>query len=236
MTEADQADQAERAERADQADQTEQAERADGGDQTASSAEATGSPPRFSARDLVNVAVFGVIFLVVAWSISMLGVISPVVWLVTLPLEIVACGIPFALFLTRVKRGGLVAVFGLIVALFFLLAGNTLISSLGIVALGAAADLIFRAGGGGKWASILAYTVFSLGFFTPFLPVLFDREAYFASSTWTDMGAAYTAAANALLTGPVLGLMAGAVLVAGFAGGLIGAAILRKHFVRAGLA
>ncbi|MDR1077976.1 MAG: MptD family putative ECF transporter S component, partial [Propionibacteriaceae bacterium] len=73
-------------------------------------------------------------------------------------------------------------------------------------------------------------------FFTPFLPLFIDREAYFATAVWEPMGQAYVEATNRLLSLPVLGLLALAIGVAGLAGGLIGSATLRKHFVRAGLA
>lgn len=84
--------------------------------------------------------------------------------------------------------------------------------------------------------AIWAYTVFALSIFTPVLPLLVDRNAYLTTSSWTQMGDEYVNAAGALLTGPVLGMMALVILVAGFLGGLLGSAVLRKHFVRAGLA
>jgi energy-coupling factor transport system substrate-specific component len=50
------------------------------------------------------------------------------------------------------------------------------------------------------------------------------------------MGEEYVASADALTTLPVLGVLALAIAVAGLLGGLLGSAVLRKHFVRAGLA
>ncbi|MDR2374007.1 MAG: MptD family putative ECF transporter S component [Bifidobacteriaceae bacterium] len=204
------------------------------GDQTASAA---ARPSRLSARDLLSVAIFAVIFLVVVWAISMLGVISPLVWLMVTPLQIIAAAIAFMLFLTRVRHLGVISLFGLVIALFFLLAGNSLLSSAVIAAMGVVADLICRAGGyHSKWASIWAYTVFSLAFFSPFLPLFIDREGYFATATWESMGQEYIDATNKLLTGPVLCGLAVAIAASGFVGALIGSATLRKHFVRAGLA
>ncbi|MDR2454642.1 MAG: MptD family putative ECF transporter S component [Bifidobacteriaceae bacterium] len=196
-----------------------------------------GRAARLSARDLLSVAIFAVIFLVAVWAIAMLGVISPLVWLLATPLQIIVGAIPFMLFLTRVQRLGVVSLFGVVIALFYLLAGNSPLSSALIALLGVAADVVCRAGSyRSKWSSIWAYTVFSLGFFTPFLPLFADREAYFATTTWESMGADYIEQANQLLTLPVLGGLAAVVAAAGFAGALIGSATLRKHFARAGLA
>ncbi|MFT3968713.1 MAG: MptD family putative ECF transporter S component [Micropruina sp.] len=192
---------------------------------------------RFGARDLLNTAIFAVIFVVAVYAIGMLGIISPLVWLVAVLLQVIAGGIVVMLFFTRVRHGGMVTLFATVVALFYLLNGNTPVSTLAIIALGLVAEVLLWAGGyRSKWAAIGAYTVFALSFFTPFLPLLTDRQAYFASSAWTEMGPEYAHAADALFSAGVIGAVASAIAVAGFLGALLGSALLRKHFVRAGLA
>lgn len=199
---------------------------------------ATGSARlHFSARDLVNVAIFVVIYIVQEFAIGMLGVISPLVWLLLVPVIIIVGGIVYTLFCTRVKHPGMATLFGILVALFYQTQGHPLVGSVAIVGLAVIADVILWLGKyRSKWAVIGAYTIFSLGFYTPFLPLVWDREAYFGEDVWKQMGAEYVQAANALFTGPVLAGLVGVVLVAGFLGGLLGSALLKKHFVRAGLA
>jgi energy-coupling factor transport system substrate-specific component len=180
---------------------------------------------------------FAVLFIVVTYAVNMVGLVSPLVWVLTVPVSVAACGIVFMLFLTRVKRFGLVTLFAVSLSLFYLITGNTLVSTVGIVLLGLGADLVARAGRyRSKWAAVGAYTFFGVSFLTPFLPIVIDREGHFASSTWEQMGADYTEAADRLLTLPVLGALAAATIVAGFLGALLGAAVLRKHFEKAGLA
>lgn len=192
---------------------------------------------RFSARDLLNVAIFAVILIVLTYTIGMLGIISPLVWVLAIPLQALAGGIPVALFLTRVRHAGMFTLFAAVVALFYLLSGNTVVGTLCVIGFGLLAEVILWAGRyRSRWAVIWAYTVFALSFLTPFLPLLIDRAAYFASASWAEMGAEYIAAADALLTGPVLIGVGLAIAVAGFLGGLLGSAMLGKHFVRAGLA
>jgi len=192
---------------------------------------------RFSARDLVSVAIFAVIFIVVSYAIGMLGIISPLIWLLIVPLSVIVDGIPFMLFLTRVTHAGMVTLFGAIVGLFYLLTGSPLVATVGIILLAVIAELILWAGRyRSKWAAVCTYAVFSLGFFTAFLPLLYDRENYLKSPSWTQMSPEYVQTADELLSAPVLWVVALSILIAGFLGRLLGSAILRKHFVRAGLA
>ncbi len=192
---------------------------------------------RFTARDLTGTAIFAVIMIVVKYAIGMLGILSPLVWLVIMPVSVLVNGIVFMLFVTRVRHAGMVTLLGVVVALFYLLTGNTIFSTIGIVVLAMLAEVVLWIGGyRSRWAAIWSYTVFALSFFTPFLPLVFDRENYLASPSFTTMGEEYVAGADALTTLPVLGVLALAIAVAGFLGGLVGSAVLRKHFVRAGLA
>jgi energy-coupling factor transport system substrate-specific component len=47
---------------------------------------------RMSARDLLNVAIFAVIYFVVVYAIALLGIINPLVMMLTLPLSIIVAG------------------------------------------------------------------------------------------------------------------------------------------------
>lgn len=192
---------------------------------------------RFSARDLMTTAIFTVLLIVVTYAIGMLGIISPVAWLLTVPLDALACGIVVMLFLARVRHAGMMLLLTVVVAIFFVVSGTTPLAALGIIVLGLIAELILWVGRyRSRWAAVWAYTVFGLSLFAPFLPLLIDRESYFASSVWQDMGDDYRAASDTLLAAPVIGIMAGVVVLASFLGGLLGSAVVRKHFVRAGLA
>lgn len=191
----------------------------------------------FSARDLMNVAIFAVIYFVLVFAIAMLGVISPLVSLLVLPLAAVAAGVPFMLFLTRVRHGGMVTLFGTVVALVYLLMGHPWQSTVVTIVCAALADLVLRAGAyRSAWAAIWSYTVFSAWFIGPWIPLFLDRDAYLHSPAMEAMGEEYVEAFDATVTVPaVLGLAAASV-VCGFLGALLGSVLLRKHFRKAGLA
>lgn len=192
---------------------------------------------RFSARDLLSTAIFAVIFIVVGYAIGMLGLISPVTWLLVVPLGALVNGITFMLFVTRVKHAGMVTLFALIVALFYLIGGNNLLSTAGVVLVGVIADLVLSVGRyHSRRAAIGSYTVLGLAYGTPFLPLFIDRDSYFNTADWEQMGEEYRRGAELLLSPQVVVIFAIGLVVASFLGGLLGAAMLKKHFVKAGLA
>lgn len=191
----------------------------------------------FSARDLVNTAVFAVIFIVVGYAIGMLGVISPLVWLLALPVAVLVNGITFMLFVTRVRHAGMVTLFAVVIALFYLIGGNNLISTASVIVIGVIADLILAIGRyRSSIAAIWSYTVFGLAYATPFIPLFIDPEGYFATDSWKQMGEEYRQAFERLLSPTVVTIFIVALAVAALLGALLGRATLRKHFVKAGLA
>lgn len=192
---------------------------------------------KFSARDLLSVAIFGVIYFVVVYAIAMLGIIGPLAMLLTLPLAIVAAGIPYMLFLTRVKHAGMVTLFGLVVGAVYLVSGQPLISFLLTIVVSLVAEVVLWLGRYcSRWAAIWTYAVYSLWFIGPLLPLVINRQEYLASQGMSVMGPEYVAAFDQLFSLTVVWIYNVSTLVFGFLGGLLGSAILRKHFVRAGLA
>jgi len=192
---------------------------------------------RFSARDLLSVAIFAVIYFVIVFVVAMLGIVSPLVMLITLPLSPIAAGIPYMLFLTRVRHAGMVALFGIVVALIFLMMGHPWQSTLITVAASLLAELVLWAGKyRSRWAAIWAYTVFSVWFIGPWVPFFLDRDAYLLAQSKGTMGSDYMSAFADTVTIPAVLIMVAASVVCGFLGALLGTATLRKHFRKAGLA
>lgn len=192
---------------------------------------------RFSARDLISVAIFAVIYFIVIFAISMLGIISPLVMLLTLPLSAIAAGIPFMLFLTKVRHAGMVTLFGIVLGLLDLMIGHPWQAALVLVAVSVLGDLILWAGRyRSTWAAIWTYTVFSCWFIGPWIPFFANRDEYLRSHTVGEMGGDYTQAFEQIVSAPAVLAMVVAGVVCGFLGALLGTKLLRKHFRKAGLA
>jgi len=167
----------------------------------------------------------------------MLGIISPLAMLITLPLAPIIAGIPYMLFLTRVRHAGLVTLFGVVVALVYLLMGHPWQSTVLTIVTSLLAELVLWAGKyRSKWAAIWAYTVFSVWFVGPWIPFFLDPAGYLRAQATGSMGADYMEQFADVVTVPAILVMVGIGIVCGFLGGLLGTALLRKHFVKAGLA
>lgn len=192
---------------------------------------------RMSPRDLINIGMFAALYLVIVFAINMLGFINPAVMLVALAASMVAGGIPFMLFLTRVKHAGMITIFGVIVSGLLLLTGHPPISFALTVALSLVAEVIVWAGRyRSRIASVVAYTVYTVCFVGPMLPLFYAREDCFASAGMQQMGQTYIDQMDRLLSPAVLIGYDVSTLVFGFLGALLGLRLMSKHFTRAGLA
>ncbi|MGC4152966.1 MAG: MptD family putative ECF transporter S component [Propionicimonas sp.] len=197
--------------------------------------------PRFSltfrARDFLTVAIFAVIYIVVIFAVAMLGIISPLVMVLTLPLAPLIAGIPYLLFLSRVRHGGMVTLFGIVFGLASMGWGHPWQSALVIIGVSLLAEVVLFAGRyRSKWAAIWAYTIFSAWMIGPWIPFFLDPAGYIAQQATQSMGSDYATQMEAVMAVPVvLGVWA-AGIVFGFLGGLLGSSVLRKHFRKAGLA
>ncbi|GAA2826053.1 MptD family putative ECF transporter S component [Nonomuraea rubra] len=192
---------------------------------------------RMSPKDLINIGVFGALYLVVVYAISMLGFINPPVMLVALAASIVAGGIPFTLFLTRVRHAGMVTVFGIITGGLFLLTGHPPISFAITVACALLAEVVIWAGGyRSRRLSVPAYAVYSAWYVGPMMPLFYARDDYFSSPSMQMMGTDYVNQMQALLSPGMLLAFDVSTVVFGLLGGLLGLRLTRKHFAKAGLA
>lgn len=192
---------------------------------------------RMSARDLINVGIFAALYSVTVLMFSMVGVISPVVMLFALALGVIAAGVPFVLFLTRVRHGGMVLLFCVIFGGVYQLMGQPTVSFFVTLFAGSLVEIVLYAGRyASKRSLVLANAAMSLWFIGPWLPLFYAREDFFAEANVEAMGEDYIAAMDDLLsTELMLGYAACAVLL-GLIGGAVGVRMLRRHFERAGLA
>ncbi|MFF4986174.1 MptD family putative ECF transporter S component [Streptosporangium saharense] len=192
---------------------------------------------RMSPKDLINIGVFGALYLVIVFGINMLGFINPTVMLVAFVASIVAGGIPFMLFLTRVRHAGMVTIFAIVTAGLLVLTGHPLVSFVISIVCGLVAEVIIWAGRyGSRRLSVLAYAVYSVWFVGPVMPIFYDREGYYADPAMQMMGAEYISQMQALMSPAVLIAFDVSTILFGLLGGLLGLRLMRKHFEKAGLA
>jgi energy-coupling factor transport system substrate-specific component len=186
-------------------------------------------------KDLINVGIFTTIYIVVIFALAMLGYIPVFIPLLSVLVPLIG-GIPFMLFLTKVKQFGMMLIMAILVGLFFLIGGMGIYTlPIGVVST-LIAEFILKSGGyesAGK--AILAYGLFSIGIFGNFLPIYIARDAYYDRLAAGNYGAGYADTLMRFMpdwSAPVLFVCC---FVFGLLGALLGRAVLKKHFERAGI-
>ena len=189
---------------------------------------------KLETKDLITTGIFTAIYFALMFACGMLGYI-PLLYILLPAVIPLVCGIPFMLFLTKIKCFGMVSIMGAICGGLMVLTGHTFVPLITGVVCGLAADLIFMAGHYKSVKSAVAgYAVFSLWIVGMLVPLWVMRDT-FEKLFLTSMGEDYTTQVFALFDRmawafPIM------TLVAGVAGAFLGFAVLKKHFKRAGIA
>lgn len=194
------------------------------------------SSSRLNGKDFINIGIFTVFYYVLVAVGGFLGFVP-----FFIPLLSVICpllgGIPFMLFLTRVKKFGMISLMGTLIGLFLFLGGmGIMVFPVGIV-FGVLADLYIRSGSYQNIRKgIVGYGIFSIIMMGNFLPIILNRESYAADLIAGGYGADYAATLMTVMPDWILPILLVACFVSGIAGGFIGKAALKKHFKKAGMA
>jgi energy-coupling factor transport system substrate-specific component len=190
---------------------------------------------KIETKELINLGIFTALYYVTFFTAGMIGYIPFLMPLVPAACSLVA-GIPFMLFLTKVRKFGMVTLLGTLVSLLMTISGHPWFVALpsGIV-LSFLGDLIMRAGGYQKWKFIcLGYIVFSEWLAGLLSSLFFFREQYFAQLR-EGYGDAYTDTLMSITPLWIFPLVVLVTALGALGGAFLGRAILKKHFIRAGI-
>ena len=189
---------------------------------------------KLEAKDLITVGIFAAIYFVVFFIIGMMGYVPIIYVLLPLLLPIV-CGIPYMLFLTKVKCFGMVTIMAIICGAIMLLTGHTPLPLIAGAIFGFLADLIFRAGHyQSKKLSVIGYAVFSLWIMGMLMPFWLMRDVY-EKMMLDSMGVDYTSVIMNMFD-TIAWVFPIMCVVGGVIGAFFGFAVLKKHFKKAGIA
>ena len=190
---------------------------------------------KLQAKDLINVGIFTAIYFVIFFAGMMLGYIPIFIPLLGLVCPIL-CGIPFMLYLTKVKRFGMVSLTGVILGLINLIAGSGIMVLVAGVICGFAGDLILKAGKYQSWScTLLGYGVFSLWIMGYVSRMFLTRTEFFASLV-SSYGQEYVDALMSYTPDWMFPVLFVVTFIGGILGALLGKSVLKKHFVKAGIA
>jgi energy-coupling factor transport system substrate-specific component len=189
---------------------------------------------RLTGKDLINVGIYSAIYIVIVMVLAMLGYI-PIMMPLLCVIGPIAGGIPFMLFLTKAKKFGMILIMSIIMGILMALTGMGLYA-LPVAAVSALiAELIWKRANYSKaGSSVVVCGFFNIWIWGNFIPLFTNPAGYF--STRTSFGAAYEAALTALLPPWMNPVLLISCVVCGMIGGLLGRALLKKHFIKAGIA
>lgn len=190
---------------------------------------------KLQAKDLINIGLFTVLYFIIGCCVAIPIGFVPIFLPILGALWTLITGIPFMLFATRVKKFGMVTIMAVLSGLLMGLTGMGFWGvPMGLI-FGILGDLVMKSG---NYASvkktILGYGVFSLWMVGTYIPMYFMVEQSYAdfASSFGDEYA--TKVMSVMPTWSIVLVIAG---IFGFAvlGGLLGKAVLKKHFAKAGI-
>lgn len=188
-----------------------------------------------TVKDCINIGVFAALYIVIFFVTSFIGYI-PIMLVVLSVLCGIVCGIPLMVFFSKAHVFGMVTIFGIIMGLFMLVMGRPWYSVLTAVLAGVAADLWMKTG---EYKSIskavVASGIFSLWMIGMIMPLYFGRDAYLLSVA-EGYGEEFANTLEKITPGWSFVLLMVLTFVGGILGGLLGKAVLKKHFKKAGMA
>ncbi len=189
---------------------------------------------KLNGRDFINIGIYAAIYFVIVMALAMTGLIPIFLILLSSMIGVIG-GIPFMLFLTKVKKPGMILIMSLIMGILMFVTGMTWMPIPFSIVTGIIAELVYRNGGYKSMRSaILTTGLFPLWACGNYLPLFLQRAKYFADKP--SYGQEYIDTVAKLTPSWMFFVLLIATFACGVIGGFIGKALLKKHFERAGIA
>ncbi len=190
---------------------------------------------KMQAKDLINIGLFTVLYFVLGCCVAIPIGFVPIFLPILGALWTLITGIPFMLFAVRAKKFGMVTIMAVLSGLLMGLTGMGFWGILTGAVFGLLGDLVMKSGSyQSAKKTILGYGVFSLWMIGTYIPMYFMVEqsrADFAKS----FGDEYADKVMSVMPMWSIVLVIAAIFLCALLGGLIGKAVLKKHFAKAGI-
>lgn len=190
---------------------------------------------KMQAKDLISIGLFTVLYFVLGCCVAIPIGFVPIFLPILGALWTLITGIPFMLFTVRAKKFGMVTIMAILSDLLMGLTGMGFWGILTGAVFGLLGDLIMKSGNyQSAKKTILGYGVFSLWIIGTYIPMYFMVEqsrADFAKS----FGDEYADRVMSVMPMWSIILVIAAIFLCALLGGLIGKAVLKKHFAKAGI-
>lgn len=189
---------------------------------------------RLNGRDLINIGIYSAIYLVLAIALAMTGLI-PIFLILLSSMYGIICGVPFMLFLTKVKKAGMIFIMSVIMGVVMFATGMTWMPIPFSILTGLIAEFTYKMGGYKSMkAAVLTCGIFPMWACGNYLPLFLQRDQYFADRA--SYGQDYVDTVMRFTPNWMYAVLLVMTFVCGIIGGLIGKKLLKKHFKKAGIA
>lgn len=189
---------------------------------------------KLNGKDLINVGIYSAIYFVVICAAAMLGCI-PILYPCLSVIMPLLGGIPVMLFYTKVKKPGMIFLMSVIMGIMMIFSGMGYFPLIVGIFSGIAAELVYKSGAyKSSFKAVLSYGVFCIWVWGNYVLFFVDRAAYEANRQ--NLGEEHLQALNNLMPNWLFFVLLIICFVSGIIGGLLGKAVLKKHFEKAGIA
>lgn len=185
---------------------------------------------RLELKDIMNVGIFVVIYYITFFASMCVGYFPPAMPFLSV-VSGVLCGIPFMVFLAKIKKPSCILLFGTVCGLISLTMGSGAMPLAFAVAVSLICELLmycFKYKASIKY--VIVYMVFTLWNLGYGIRLYLSTASSYVDSLNEGYGEEYVSSMLDYVTGVTFWSCVGLCLLGGLLGGLLGFAIFRKHF------
>ena len=191
---------------------------------------------KLKAKDFITVGIFTAILFVIEFLLGMLGYIHPYIvasYVIIMPL---ISGIPMMLFYTKVEKFGMITTVSILIAIIMFIGGMGYLGTPLIIISGIVADLIAKTGQYKSFKKIvISFGVFNLWICANYFPVIITADSYRQGLVDEGYSAEYVNNLFAAINVKTIGVLVVLCFIFGCIGAVIGKAVVKKHFEKAGI-
>ena len=191
---------------------------------------------KLKAKDFITVGIFTAILFVIEFLLGMLGYIHPYIvasYVIIMPL---VSGIPMMLFYTKVEKFGMITTVSILIAIIMFIGGMGYLGTPLIIISGIVADLIAKTGQYKSFKKIvISFGVFNLWICANYFPVIITADSYRQGLVDEGYSAEYVNSLFAAINVRTIGVLVVLCFIFGCIGAVIGKAVVKKHFEKAGI-
>lgn len=196
----------------------------------------TKNPNKLNGKDLMNIGIFTAVSVIIGIAVAITVGMIPIGFMMISSIGPIILGIPMMLYFTRIKKFGMILIMQIINGLVMILTGMGPDSLIYGTVLALLAELILRTGkyqSAGK--AVFAYAVMGIGGSANYIHWI-NASAEWLEKSATSFGETYMYTIAGYFeywwVFPVLVLLS---FIGGLIGGVLGRAVLKKHFIKSGL-